>query len=124
MPTIGWLGANVLHSFRLTIDYPKHVSYWSAQSALDPHDLDQVGLTLTYKHGSYFVAGIATQDGKSTVENVQVGDKLLQIGDMPTSTSSWGSVFTAMHGRPGESRTLYLERNGKKFTSRATVTRF
>jgi hypothetical protein len=124
VPTIGWLGANVLQGFRITIDYSKHISYWLAQSPLDPHDLEQVGLTLTRKRDGYFVAAIATQNGKPTVDNVQAGDKLVRIGDLPADSASFGAVFMALHGKPGETRILHLERNGRQFTARARVTSF
>jgi hypothetical protein len=124
VPVVGWLGSNVLQDFRIMIDYPKHMSYWLRQSAVDSHDLDGVGLTLKFKDGEYFVAGITTQNGKATVEGAQVGDKLLQIEALPTATASWASIFAAVHGKPGELRTLRLERNGRQFTLRVIVTAF
>ncbi len=121
---VGWLGGNVLRGFRITIDYPNHMTYWARQTALDPHDLDQVGLTLKSKGGEYFVAAISTQNGKSTVESVQAGDKLLQVGALPTGTATWGAIFSAMHGKPGEIRTLLVERDKRQFTVQAKVVRF
>ncbi len=121
---VGWLGGNVLRGFRITIDYPNHMTYWAPQTALDPHDLDQVGLTLKSQRGEYFVAAIATQNGKSTVESVRAGDKLLQIGALQTGTATWGAIFSAMHGKPGEIRTLLLERDNRQFTVQAKVVRF
>lgn len=123
-PVIGWLGGNVLRNFRITIDYAKHVSYWLRQSESDPHDLDQVGLTLESKHGQYFVAGVATQNGKATVEGVEVGDQLLQIDGLRTNAVTWAAIYDAMHGRPGEIRNLVLERNGRQFRVPAKVTAF
>jgi hypothetical protein len=123
-PVIGWLGGNVLRNFRITIDYVKHVSYWLRQSESDPHDLDQVGLTLESKHGQYFVAGVATQNGKTTVEGVEVGDQLLQIDGLRTDVLTWAAIYDAMHGRPGEVRNLVLERNGRQFRVPAKVTAF
>ncbi|HEX2662093.1 MAG TPA: hypothetical protein VHM93_04605 [Candidatus Acidoferrum sp.] len=123
-PVIGWLGGNVLRNFRITIDYTKHVSYWLRQSESDPHDLDQVGLTLESKHGQYFVAGVATQNGKTTVEGVEVGDQLLQIDGLRTNAVTWAAIYDAMHGRPGEVRNLVLERNGRQFRVPAKVTAF
>jgi hypothetical protein len=116
---IGWLGGNVLRGFHITIDYPKHMTYWLLQMELDPHDLDQVGLTLQSKSGEYFVTAIVTQSGKRTVEGVQTGDKLLQIGELHTGTATWGAIFAAMHGKPGEIRTLL-----KQFTVQAKVVGF
>jgi hypothetical protein len=121
---VGWLGGNVLRGFRITIDYTNHMTYWERQMALDSHDLDQVGLTLKSKNGEYFVAAIAAQNGKSTVENVQAGDKLLQIDALPTSGATWGAIFSALRGKPGEIRTLLLERGNRQFTLQARVVRF
>jgi hypothetical protein len=124
VPVIGWLGGNVLRGFRLTIDYPNRRMYWLRQTKLDPHDLDQVGLTLMSKKHEYVVAAIATQDGKPTVDGVHVGDKLLRIDKLQTNTASWSEIFSALHGRPGERRTLLVERDGRRFDVQARVTAF
>jgi len=124
VPVIGWLGGNVLQQFRIMLDYPNQISYWSEQSAPDSHDLDQIGLTLAFKRGGYFVAAIATQKGKPTVDGVRIGDRLLQVDELKVDTATWGTIFTAMHGKPGETRTLTLQRNGEKFTAKAIVQEF
>jgi hypothetical protein len=119
-PVIGWLGGNVLQGFRITIDYPDRTSYWLREVEL-PYDLEEVGLTLKSQHGAYFVSAIVTQKGKPTVEGVEVGDQLLQIGGLQTKTATWGAIFEAMHGKPGELRTLVLERDRKQITVHARV---
>ena len=124
MPVIGWIGGNVLRGFRITIDYPNRQSYWLSQTALDPHDLDQVGITLEFKGGEYFVAAIAAQNGEPSVEGVQVGDKLLQVDALKLSTSTWDAIFSAMHGKPGNIRILRIERNGKPFKVQASIKAF
>jgi hypothetical protein len=124
LPVIGWLGGNVLRSFRITIDYPNRMTYWLPQRESDINDLDQVGLTLSKKRNAYFVAAVATQDGKPTVESVRVGDKLLRVGTMNTSRATLAEIFSAMHGKPGEVRSLLLERDDKQFIVRAKVTPF
>jgi hypothetical protein len=121
---IGWLGGNVLRHFRITIDYPKKMSYWEPQSALDSHDLDYVGLTLLSRHGEYFVAGIAAHHGRPTVTGVQLGDKLVQIGSLPTHGASREAIFAAMHGKAGEIRSLVLERAGGRVQVQTSVTGF
>ncbi|HYL62746.1 MAG TPA: hypothetical protein VE077_08995 [Candidatus Methylomirabilis sp.] len=123
-PVIGWLGGNVLRGFRLLIDYPSRTSYWLKAADLDSHHLDQVGLTLKSHGGAYFVSAIAAQNGKPSVEGVHVGDKLLRIGGLDTKGATLGQVFEAMHGKPGESCPLILERAGKQFTVQARVTAF
>lgn len=123
-PVIGWLGGNVLRGFRITIDYPNRTSYWLKQADLDPHDLDQVGLSLRASKGEFFVSAVVTQNGKPTVDGVQVGDKLLRIGSLDTKNVTWGQVFEALHGKPGESRELVLERDAKQLTMQAKVVTF
>ena len=123
-PVIGWLGGNVLRSFRLTIDYPNRMSYWLRQAPPDTHELDQVGLTLQFSKGEYVVAGIATKDGRPTVDGVQAGDKLLQIDTLTTKGANWGAIFGALHGKPGEVRALVLDRDGKLLRIQAVVTAF
>jgi Aspartyl protease len=121
---IGWLGGNVLRHYRITIDYPKKMSYWDAQSALDNHDLDYVGLTLRFTHGEYFVEGITTQEGRPTVLGAQVGDKLVQIGKLQTQGASREAIFAALHGHAGETRSLVLERQGSRIQLQTTVAAF
>ena len=121
---IGWLGGNVLRHFRFTIDFPNKMSWWEPQSALDCHDLDYVGLTLSSRLGEYFVAGIAARNGRPTVTGVQVGDKLVQIGSLPTHGAGREAIFAAMHGKAGEIRSLVLERAGGRVLVQTRVTGF
>jgi hypothetical protein len=124
VPVIGWIGGNVLKDFRLTIDYSNRVTYWLQQSKADEHELDQVGLTLKAVGDDYFVAAVATQNGKPTVDGVLPGDKLIKIDGRSTATVTWGELFSALHGQSGEFHTLLLERHGKPLTIRARVTAF
>jgi len=124
MPVIGWLGGNVLQGFRITIDYEKGMSYWEKQKEVDGHDLDEVGLTLESRKGDFFVAAVAAQNGKPTVEGIQPGDKLVRIGDQQTQGMPWSKVLSAMHGEPGERREILVERGGKRITVEARVSRF
>jgi len=125
-PVIGWLGGNVLKGFRVTIDFPNHMTYWERQNELDPHDLDQVGITLETRDNEkgYFIAGIVEKDGKATVEGVPLGDKLVQVDDLRLEGATRGAIFSALHGKPGAARVLVLERNGKLLTVSATINAF
>jgi hypothetical protein len=100
------------------------MSYWEPQSALDSHDLDYVGLTLLSKQGEYFVAGIAVRNGRPTVTGVQLDDKLVQIGSLPTHGAGREAIFAAMHGKAGEIRSLVFERAGARVQVQTRVTRF
>jgi hypothetical protein len=123
-PVVGWIGGNVLKRFKLTIDYPHHVMYWLQQTSPDSSDLNQVGLTLRFEHGKYFVAAVAKKKGSPTVEGVLPGDRLIRVGDLETRNATWGAIYDRMHGKPGETRTLVLERDGNRMNVTATVTAF
>jgi hypothetical protein len=123
-PVIGWLGGNVLRGFRLTIDFPRRTTYWERVSDLDPHELDQVGVTLEKRSDGYFIAGIAQKSGKPTVDTVRVGDKLIQVDNVVLSSATRGAIFAALHGKPGEVRMLVVERDGQQLTVPAKVTAF
>jgi hypothetical protein len=124
VPVIGWIGGNVLKGFLLTIDYSRQMTYWLKQSDPDSHDLEQVGLTLRAEGHEYTVAAVATKNGKPTVEGVRPGDQLIRVGELETRTATWGAIYGAMHGKPGETRSLVLGRNGNRFTVAARVTAF
>jgi hypothetical protein len=124
VPVFGWLGGNVLRHFRLTIDYLGHIMYWLQQSRSDRDELNQVGLTLWATSGEYIVAAIATKNGSPTVKDVQPGDKLLRINGLETKSATWGDIYSAMGGKPGEVRVLTLERGTHRVTVRAKVTSF
>jgi hypothetical protein len=124
VPVIGWIGGNVLKAFQVTIDYPNRVMHWVKQREPDAHDLDQIGLTLRFDGGAFFVAAVATKNGTPTVVGVQPGDRLIRVGGVETSGATWGAIFDAMHGAPGDHRPLTLERDGRRFTVEAHVTAF
>jgi hypothetical protein len=124
VPVIGWLGGNVLKRFRLTIDYPNQTLYWLKQTEPDSHDLDQVGITLQHRNGEYVVSSIATRNGRLTVEGVERGDKLLQVGNLILRNATWGEIYSSLHGTPGDLRNLVLERRGMRVAVEARVTAF
>ena len=123
VPVIGWLGGNVLRAYRITIDYPARVAYWYPETVLDP-DLDYVGLVLRAERGEYYVAGIAVRDGVPTVEGAEIGDQVIRIGDLRTSGATREAVLQALHGGPGDLRTLILAREGRQIQLHARVTAF
>ncbi len=106
------------------IDFPRCMTYWERVSDLDPHDLDQVGVTLEKRSDGYFIAGIAEKSGKPTVAAVRVGDKLIQVDNVLLSSATRGAIFAALHGEPGSVRMLVIEREGQQLTLPAKVTAF
>jgi len=124
IPVVGWIGGNVLKRFKLTIDYPDHAMYWLQQASPDSRDLNQVGLTRRFEHSENFVAAVAKKRGWPTVEGVLPGDRLIRVDDLETRNATWGEIYDRMHGKPGETRTLLLERDGNRLNVTAKVTAF
>jgi C-terminal processing protease CtpA/Prc len=98
--------------------------YWERQIELDPHDLDQVGVTLEKWDAGYFIAGIAQKNGQPTEDAVRVGDRLIQVDDLQLSNATRGAIFAALHGKPGSIRTLVVERDGERLNVTAKITAF
>jgi hypothetical protein len=124
VPVVGWIGGNVLQRYRLTIDYNSHVMYFQKVAEPDTRDLDRVGLVLRADRGRYSVASVATKHGAPMVAGVRPGDVLIRIGETPADGASWGAIFEALGGKPGEHRELVLERDGKRFSVTAKVVAF
>ena len=51
-------------------------------------------------------------------------DRFRRIGDVPTLGASWGTIYEALGGKPGEHKQIVLERNGKQFSVTAKVVAF
>jgi hypothetical protein len=124
-PVVGFIGANMLKRFRVEIDFRNRMTYWEAGLPRVTDDLDIVGLTLRPgSNGSFTIAGVARKNGASVVEGVSAGDHLLRIDAFEASNASMGAVVDALRGKPGELRTLVLERDGKRRVVAAPVGRF
>ncbi len=118
----GFIGGNVLKSFRIEIDYAQHETYWVQQAAIDRLDTEQVPLTIRPEpDGSYTVIGVFTRNGQKQIEGVQRGDKLIKVGNLEVKGATFGTILDALHGEPGETRALELERGGKRFGIAAKV---
>lgn len=125
VPVVGFLGGNVVRRYRLEIDYAGGASYWKLESAPDSDSLDQVGITVGVARGGKFVViGVAKQDGRKTVDGVELGDQLLSVDGVSLAGATMGKVLRALHGTPGQTRKLLLLRRGKQIVVNAPVTRF
>ena len=123
-PVLGWIGANVLRDFRLTIDYPHRTIWWDRQRDADGHDLDQVGLTFGATREGFFVSGIAQHDGRPAATGFRLGDRLVRIDSIDAATATRGAIFSALHGTPGEVKTIVVDRGGSRLTLSAPVVAF
>jgi hypothetical protein len=124
-PVVGFLGPNACKPYRLEIDYAGSAVYFEKGAGPDTPDMDMVGLTLQPQpDGSYQVLGVAKKDGQPFVEGVEVGDTLVQVGDLRATGATMGTVVDALRGKPGETRALTLRRAGKRIVVKAKVGRF
>jgi C-terminal processing protease CtpA/Prc len=69
------------------------------------------------------VLGVSRRDGMPVVEGVEEGDVLLEVDGRPMTSATMGRAVDALRGRPGDLRTLAVERNGARITVPAAVKR-
>jgi hypothetical protein len=125
VPTMGLIGANALVADRVGIDYAHNTLYLERTTGASPPDMDVVGLMLRPgPDRRYTVIGIADYDGKPSVPDAKRGDILLGVDGAPATGATMGQVWSLLGGAPGQTRTLTLEREGKRFTVDAPVRRF
>jgi len=123
--SIGLIGANAFADYRVGIDYAHSTVYMQRTLAKSAPDLDVVGLTLRPEPDEkYTIIGIADYNGKPAVPDVKVGDVLVGVDGAPATGATMGQVWSLLGGKPGTTRTLTLERDGKRFSVDATVRRF
>jgi len=124
LPTVGLVGGNALRQYVVGIDYAHSTVYLRRTNTAAP-DMDVVGLTLHPENdGRYTVLGVADFDGKPSVPEVKVGDVLLGVDGAPATGATMGQLWSLLGGTPGQTRSLTLERDGKRITVDAPVRRF
>ena len=121
---IGFLSWNVVQAFRLTIDYPNSAVYFEKEGNIDAHDMDVVGITLARsRSGGYAVLAVVQKDGKPVVDGVQPGDKLLKVDDLDAAHADLQTILNHLRGKPGDVRTLTLDRKGTTVTATVKIIR-
>lgn len=128
-PVIGWLGANALKPFKLTIDFPNRMTYWQSRTKPDAHDLDQVGITLVRRSDAYFIGGIVRKANldtpdNATVEGAEIGDELIAVDGLSARGASMDQILSALHGARDARRRLVIEHGGSMKEIDARVTAF
>jgi hypothetical protein len=123
--TVGLLGGEAFRNARVGIDYA-HSTVYLDQAANSPaSDVSVVGLTLRPEpDGRYTVAAVVDYNGKASVPHVKPGDVLLGVDGAPASGATLGQVWSLLGGTPGQTRSLTLQRAGKRFTVDAPIHRF
>jgi hypothetical protein len=124
-PVVGFLGPNAFAAYRVEIDYAGSAVYFEKKAEPVTRDMDLVGLTIRLgADGVYEVLGAAVAEGKTTVEGVKPGDRLIQIDALETTGATMGTVVDALRGKPGDIRVLILERDGQRLRVEARVERY
>jgi len=121
----GLLGSEALLNYRVGIDYTHSTVYFDLGSTFKFPDFDVIGLVLRPEDDTRFtVIGVAEFEGKPSVADVQPGDHLVAVDEIPVPDSTMGQVWSLLEGSPGQERKLTLEREGKQFTVSAKVQHF
>jgi hypothetical protein len=121
----GLLGSSALMNYRVGLDYTHSMAYFDIGSTFKFPDFDVVGLVLRPEDDTRFtIVGVADIDGKPSVPEVQAGDHLAVVDDIPVPDSTLGEVWSMLEGSPGQERKLVIERAGKQFTVLAKVQHF
>ncbi len=116
-PVIGSIGGNVLRHFKVTMDYPAQTVYLDGPETVRDASIDMVGIMLEpAAHGGYEVARTI-----SDVKDIRAGDELLEVDGHDVMQAPFAKVAGLLGGLPGTSRTLLLQRGGKRLTVHATV---
>ena len=116
------LGSEALLNYRVGIDYAHSTVYFDIGRMFNVPDFDVIGLILGPEDdGRFTILGIADYEGKPSVAEVQAGDHLIAIGNIPVAGSSMGQVWSRLAGEPGKEHTLTVERSSKQFTVAAKV---
>lgn len=122
-PVQGFLGANVLQGFRLEVDFSRPMTYWTEGRA-NPESFSRVGITLRpLPDGRCMIAGILERAGKPCVRGLEEGDILVQVDDHEVTGLGMGEVMMALEGRPGDWKSLQVDRGGRTLRVRARVAR-
>ena len=125
MPTIGLLGSNMLLSYRVGLDYARSTVYFDLGRFSKFPDFEVVGIVLRPEDdGHYTILGVPDFNGKTAVEGVHAGDRLIAVDDISVTGATMGQVWAMLGGTPGQERRLTMERGGKEFVVPATVQNF
>lgn len=123
-PVAGFLGGGLISRCRLEVDFSGEMSWWTVGPEPAVRDLDIVPLTLRPEaDGSYSVAGVVRRDGRSLLDGVRAGDRLLAVDGLEVAGATMGRVVGMLRGKPGEPRRLLLERDGARLVEIVAVIR-
>ena len=123
-PIVGAIGGNILKQCRVEIDYANGVVYLQRGGPAEPTDLDQVGLTLAATpSGALMISAVSAGNEADVVQGLRAGDRLLRVNGVEMTDATLSAAQKALAGRPGEMKTIVVERAGAQVTVQAKVSR-
>ena len=123
-PIVGAIGGNILKQLRVEIDYAGGVVYIQRGGPSEPNDLDQVGLTLAATpSGALMISAVSAGNDSVVVQGLRAGDRLLRVNGVEMTGVTLSAAQKALAGRPGEIKTIVVERDGAPITVQAKVSR-
>jgi hypothetical protein len=121
-PIIGSIGGNVLRAFRVEIDYSNGRVYLKQSGSMEAGDLDVVPITISPVPGTGFViTGVSNQFVGDPPGSIHPGDRLLEIDSVPLEGATIFKALDALKGKPGQIKSLTVERDGKTIKVAAKV---
>jgi hypothetical protein len=121
-PIFGALGGNVLHNFRVEIDYPNGATYLEQKASDSDSDMNSVGLVLDVDAaGRLKVISTSSTAAKVTKANIRPGDQILRIAGKRGSPWTITDASNALAGSVGDAKSMVIKRHGKTFRTFAVV---
>ncbi len=121
-PIVGSIAGNMLRDFCVGIDYAHGATYLEQHAGPHDGDLDSPGLVLAFEDGGELdVAGLARTGSGEIPPAVHPRDRLLAVDGLSVTGATRGKVFDALRGKPGQSRNLRIERDGRTMSLDAPI---
>ena len=123
LPSVEELMQRIAENYESLPRQLKSVATYLEQHA-GPHDgdLDSPGLVLAFEDGGELdVAGLARTGSGEIPPAVHPRDRLLAVDGLSVTGATRGKVFDALRGKPGQSRNLRIERDGRTMSLDAPI---
>jgi len=120
----GIIGAEILHHFRVTLDYPHDRLILEQSGTPDVPETDMSGITWESEPPSHDIfTAIRVQDNSPAAEvGMQAGDVLVSLNDRPAADIRLWQLTEALK-RPGEEIKLVVKRGEKELSFRLLLRR-
>lgn len=114
----GTIGYQILRQFKVILDYPHRQLILEPRTQI-PYDYDLSGLWLeaTGSQLTQYRVGAVTKNTPAAKAGVKIGDRIVQINDVPTSAQTLVKIRQQL-SQVGQTVTLRLERENRPFSVR------